>query len=483
MSQSFNPDTVEACVWLRLIINCTRVRAYIGSPIEGRRGVAASSISQILPYLPSNSLFPRLLYLSVFGPHWSPLFMSPSIRTFSWLVGSTPALPQPFVSDIAEVVTHVMPSLTSITIIGASFLERYQVDIARILSGFTHLRTVCLPRYALSQPIFDSLATLQELEEVTPNPFVHGWEKLLVGERETVLGFSIANLHPPTHVPPFASIRFLHLTLPDVSVGRYVFGDPYFSARSLETLELFFIYPGADTASDVGGFLERLSRSCPGLQQLVFSMVARLEVSAHVAFVEPITISALVQLLLFKELTHCHVEHTLPLDISDDDMDVLSTGMPRLRYLSLNRHPAVLYPSQLTLNSLATFARHCPKLEFLGLYLNSLIPVDASSAISFGPSFGIFNVGASIFPSRGTCDGWWLIGEYLAMALHDRCSLNTSIHEDLADAVDWTLGVRGGLVRVPQSLLAQYDDGWKSAEVMARQFRSWARTGCYVIGL
>lgn len=352
-----------------------------------------------------------------------------------------------------------------------------------MLGGFTHLRTVCLPRYALSQPIFDALATLQALEDVTPNPFVNGWERLLVGERETVLSFSITNLRPPTLITPFASIRSLHLTLPDVGVGSYVFGDPYFSAHSLESLELFFIYPGADRPSDVRGFLERLSTNCPNLWQFVFSMVARLEVSAAVSFVEPITITALGSLALFKKLTHCHFEHTLPLDASDDDIDTLAMGMPQLRYLSLNRHPAVLYPSRLTLNSLAAFSRHCPQLEWLGLYINSLLPADASSALPFGPSLTALNVGASIFPCRGTCDGWWLIGEYLAMMLHDQCALGMSVHEDLADAIDWVPGPGGGLVRVPKSLLCQYDDGWKSVEVMAKQFRVWARTGSYAIGI
>lgn len=409
--------------------------------------------------------------------------MSPTVRTFSWLVAPAPALPHPFVSDMVQEAPRLMPSVTTLTIIGATFLEENRTDVAIMLESFQQLRTVCLPRYAISQPIFDALARLPALEDVIPNPFVHGWERFLVGERSTVLDLSIATLHPPTQTPSFASLRFLHLTLPDIGVGRYVFGDQYFSARCLESLELFFVFPGADTSSDVAVFLQRLAKSCPNLWQFTFSMVARLEVPAHVAFVEPVSISALAHLSLFKKLTHFHFEHTLPVDASDSDVSTLAMYMPQLRYLSLNRHPAVLFPSKLTLNSLASFAHYCPELEWLGLYLNSLAPTDASSAVPFGPAFYFLNVGASIFPCRGTCDGWWLIGEYLAMALHDNCSLGTSLHEDLADAIDWVSGPVGGLVRVPKSLLSQYDDGWKSVEIMASQFRLWSRTGYYRIGI
>ena len=65
-----------------------------------------------------------------------------------------------------------------------------------------------------------------------------------------------------------------------------------------------------------------------------------------------------------------------PLSLTLDDLETLTSKWPTLEVIDLNREPVIIgpamgTPSNLTLRALLPFARNCPNLWELGLYLHA----------------------------------------------------------------------------------------------------------------
>lgn len=87
---------------------------------------------------------------------------------------------------------------------------------------------------------------------------------------------------------------------------------------------------------------------------------------------ERITFSELRPLQSFPNLTIFELIHQNPLDLKPQDLDQLAHSWPSLRKLILNNEPLVSdHGPGLTLMAILPFARHCPELEQLGIFVNA----------------------------------------------------------------------------------------------------------------
>ncbi|KAG5634039.1 hypothetical protein DXG03_006362, partial [Asterophora parasitica] len=84
-----------------------------------------------------------------------------------------------------------------------------------------------------------------------------------------------------------------------------------------------------------------------------------------------ITLDTLRPLLACPNLTSLELVHQYPLALSHADIEALAKSWPSAEILLLNTEPAALDRSPLTLCALLPFAKHCPKLRELGLFLDA----------------------------------------------------------------------------------------------------------------
>lgn len=80
-------------------------------------------------------------------------------------------------------------------------------------------------------------------------------------------------------------------------------------------------------------------------------------------------------ILKHKSLVKFTIDHTFPIEMTQDDITEIATKWPTLSHLYLNPHPLVCLPPTLTLSALIPFAGHCPRLTDLGLYMDATQPI------------------------------------------------------------------------------------------------------------
>lgn len=190
---------------------------------------------------------------------------------------------------------------------------------------------------------------------------------------------------------------------------------------------------------------------------------------AHITGIESLDFHSLEPILEFPYLTSFTVVHTWPTDISDSDIEHLAMRWPTLETLSLNRHPAVILPPKLSLSAIVHFARWCPCMTQLSLYVDATMVTIPRAIPHFSANFRSLNVGASPFPftaNQGMLD---VIVSLLVFILPRRCDIGTGVCDDLPDTAIFSSGnALGSLVVVKGSSLAGYDEGWKSIAAVCR---------------
>jgi hypothetical protein len=110
--------------------------------------------------------------------------------------------------------------------------------------------------------------------------------------------------------------------------------------------------------------------------------------------------------LTFSNLIAFELLHKYPLKITLDEIEELASQWPSLEGLVLNAAPLTLGEDgfALDLRALLPFARHCPRLWKLGLYMNATEAETPSTHSSIEPfcSLRVLSVGTSQAHDRGT---------------------------------------------------------------------------------
>jgi len=98
-----------------------------------------------------------------------------------------------------------------------------------------------------------------------------------------------------------------------------------------------------------------------------------------------ITIHTISPLLTLSQIVSFEISHVYPLRISQSDIERIAASWPVIQNLILNCAPIVSSePSTLTPYALLPFAKHCPHLERLGIYMDASV-VDVPPSLPLEP--------------------------------------------------------------------------------------------------
>ena len=286
------------------------------------------------------------------------IFMHANIRYFTFILpyDFMTDSPQPFFLEI----TSRMPHLTNLDIRSSVPMHAIEAEMISLIEQLPKLRKITFPRFYLTTKVAEALSRLSHLEVIE---FQYS---------------SVQGCGDPIDVVPFA---------PDLTEGAFpslwdhsmttTFDD---AARFIDTkfspTNLTMLYIDSDfieSPSSIHNFFSLVAENCQLLKTL--ALVSLRDASSipdpDQTADEDITLDVLKPLLKIPGLAMMELVHQYPLALTQIDIELLASSWPSLETLILNNEPVFLARSNLTLKALLPFAKHCPKLMHIGLFLDA----------------------------------------------------------------------------------------------------------------
>ncbi|KAF9000305.1 hypothetical protein BDQ17DRAFT_1245744 [Cyathus striatus] len=356
----------DASGWKRFSFYSRRVRKLTYEPETMKRQLLQSVFDDAARTRTSLNMLPNLKTL-----HWSGElsicvpFMHSNIKHFVMVLPSPNSTRDlgTFFDDVAM----RMPALRTLDIRSVIPMHEIESDMIRLLSGLLKLRKVIFPRYYFTTHIAESMSRLPDLGIIEFQYFhEQGW-----GDQDDTAVF-----YPVLKEGAFPSLWDLSFTVCYADAGRFL--SIPFAPTNLTML--YIDSEKTETASAIHEVLTIVSENCQLLTAL--ALVSLRDPSQELDDEDDeyrITMDTIKPLLSCPNLTSLEFVHQFPVRISQDDVELLASSWPSLESLVLNNEPVYLDKADLTLAALIPFAKHCPKLRDLGLFL------DASSTLSIPP--------------------------------------------------------------------------------------------------
>lgn len=240
------------------------------------------------------------------------------------------------------------------------------------------------PNQVLSSELLTELMHCQNLRTIRHNPRgMYQSAKLCRGsDKEAIISFR----HGPFVIGhPWQNLAELDILLPHAGAGASIFNQMDLPSLRDLTIRITTIYRDPKTNYIIGSLLLALLTHAPGLINL--SIFATTIFNTNLQHYPRIQWDDLQHLIGLVGLESFQLIHPRVVNISDQHLvDVLS-GLPRIRKFILNPHPMVHSESTFGVDVLHAIAQCRPEIEELGIFFNktanSLPPVVAYSLFPF----------------------------------------------------------------------------------------------------
>ena len=340
--------------------------------------ISTTSLEEISLTSTSLSLLPHLrefTYSTSFPAkrRFAALFMNESVRQFNFWLDDGPEPHQVFFDDISARMPY-LKILGLQTDLCASTIEK---DFIHLLGGLSRLERLVVPAFHITSRVMETLAK-------APNLGVLEFEYVRyqhIGDRRDV-----DNLNPSIPKDGFPALRHLSLSAHLSQLIPLVAGSLAPAVKNLTSLYIHAI--SVENEASVCKYFTVVGESFPLIKTIHLEVLPGPTMSTQWEEMEPeleaLTLDTLKPLLNCPHLTTFELMYPTPLSLTLDDLETLTSKWPTLEVIDLNRGPIILGPamgttSNLTLRALLPFARNCPNLRELGLYLHAT-ETDLSSA-------------------------------------------------------------------------------------------------------
>ncbi|TFK87886.1 hypothetical protein K466DRAFT_645714 [Polyporus arcularius HHB13444] len=355
---------LEPSDWLRFMRYAGRVRKLAVTPDIDKYLQEPLVFDEIARARTTLHLFPRLSSLTWTSENGerlrvSLMFMHENIKGFAVLL--TPSVNYSFKVYFQE-ITLRMPKITQLDLRFSFPVRDIERELCELLGALPKLEEIILPKYTFTTNLIEALSRKEALRivqfEFIPHQGsgdvadVQEWKPVLQeGAFPALYDFNV-NVRLP------AMLRFMN--------------DPFFPSN-LRCLYVHLIELA--TPQCVRDFFLAVAETCPHLTNLVLDYSGEPTPYVFRSVVpedELITWETLRPLLKCSQLTSFHLDWSTPLAISQEDIEELASSWPQLEVLGLNVSPMPsAEPPSLTLHALIPFAKHCPDIRELGLYIDA----------------------------------------------------------------------------------------------------------------
>ena len=347
-----------------------RVRKFTYEDLGNTPQIATPSLAEISETRTSLSLLPHLrefTYATVFSSHmrFAVLFMNESVRRFNLRLDNGP---EPLRSFLDNVPAR-MPHLTTLDLRTSRPASAIEEDFVRLLVELPRLEKVVVPPYHITSRIIETLAK-------APNLGVIEFQYLQyqgIGERKDV-----ENFNPSIPKDGFPALWDLSLSTHLSQFIPVVADSLAPAAKNLTSLYIHAI--SVESEASVRQYLTVVGENFPLIKSIYVEALPGPIMSSQWGEMEPefetLTLETLKPLLNCPNLTTFELMYPIPLCLTLEDLETLTSRWPTLEVIDLNREPVILGSAMetqpnLTLRALLPFARNCPNLRKLGLYLHA----------------------------------------------------------------------------------------------------------------
>ena len=336
-----------------------RVRKFTYQDFGHQPQVSPAALAEISETRTSLSLLPRLrelTYITTFPTQrrFAVLFMNESVRRLNLQLDDGPEPLQPFFDNIPA----RMPHLTVLDLRTSRSASSIEKDFVHLLRELPCLEKVVVPQYHITSRIVETLAEVPSLG-VLEYQYNQGTGDLA----------DVAHFDPRLSQHGFPALWDLSLSAHLSKFIPVVVDTLAPAAKNLTSLYLHAI--SIESEVSVRKYFTVVGENFPLIESIYVETLPEVE-----SEFEALTLDTLKPLLNCPHLTTFELMYPLPLSLTLDDLETLASRWSTLEVLDLNREPVVLgsalrTKSNLTLRALLPFARNCPNLRKLGLYLDA----------------------------------------------------------------------------------------------------------------
>ncbi|KAF8068091.1 hypothetical protein FPV67DRAFT_1669955 [Lyophyllum atratum] len=284
------------------------------------------------------------------------LFMHKNIKSFAVTLPREIAGAHSFFEDVAA----RMPNIIHLDLRLRFSITSIENLTINLVQNLTKLQKLTLPRFCFTTKIAEAVSHLEDLEAIEYEYF----EQQGCGVSEDVMHFK-----PSLTEGSFPSLWDLNITVLFDDATNFL--DTSFAPTNLTSLFLESLI--IETPTKVLRLITAIAENCQALKTL--ALVSLVDSSTFATQVpnkdDSITMDTLRPLLTCPNLASLDLIHHRPLHLQQEDMEEIATSWPDLEKLFLNNEPVYMERSTLTLQALLPFARHCPKLHTLGLFIDA----------------------------------------------------------------------------------------------------------------
>ena len=263
-----------------------------------------------------------------------------------------PTYQRNYLSSYFDYIVSRMPMLTRLEFQSSRAMHEIENDVLDLIRGLPNLQKIVLPPYYLTSRVTESLSHLPNLAEIIHRP-------------ESGKGYEddIQTFEPSLAEGAFPSLH--HLALVAYFFDMTVFLNSPFFPSNLTVLYVESL--SLEEPSEVHELSVAIAKNCPLLTKLC--LLPSLDPDDTLEE-RQMTLDTFRPVLSCPKITTFEIAHQYQLALQPEDIEEIASKWPSLETLTLNNAPVVpAHESQLTLRSLIPFARHCPRLQHLGLFL------------------------------------------------------------------------------------------------------------------
>ena len=375
-----------------------------------RRYIDPSVWREIARTRPRQDLLPNLQSLVWFSTtaekqHHSLLFMHSRVTRLSVNIHPSP-LSFPYIQRI----TSELPRVLELELRSESPMRDIEQEVVALLRGLPSLRRIYAPMYSLTAALVSELSHLRELSDVVfGKPVEQG-----TGDRADVATFT-----PRLEDGAFPALQTLCFSAHLIDATEFI-SSP-FTPTNLSHLYVHIL--AVDDAFVLQDFFTIISRRFHHLTEFHVDFV--ISPDAPIVYPPP-PITARPTIQTFRPLFSCkrlrvfEFRWDYQMNLSQHDIEEMASSWPSIEVLLLNCQPIPETTRPLlTLRALTPFARFCPNLRELGLYLDADPTHLTKLSLPLNPfkSLEVLSVGASSI----------YIVEPVALFLSNLCPLNCQI--------------------------------------------------------
>ncbi|KAH7886716.1 hypothetical protein F5I97DRAFT_2017911 [Phlebopus sp. FC_14] len=323
-------------------------------------------------------------------------------------------------STLFKDISARVPSIHSLNLDISRYDSALETDIRTLLQNLPALRKLTLPEFFLTPPIVEELSRMKHIGVI-------GLEHTICNEDR----IPVTSFHPILAEGAFPALSELALVAHLADVDEFF----HSSSAPINIKSLYITTYDHHMPSQIHAFLVTLSQRCQLLSQLFIKLLHKDDTITFDAE-QQLSYDTIKPLLSLPNLKKFELIHKYPLKIFLDEVDELARQWPSLESLKLNAEPLFLDPGliKLDLRALLPFARHCPSLKRLGLYVNATgeeVPITQISEIRPFTSLEVLSVGTSL------AQGQEAVAGFLSLLCPPNCELRADVtwtkygtHED-----------------------------------------------------